>query len=78
VSAKTSIHVQWKGTSACLDINCKCGAHSHFDGFGAYHVKCRSCDRIYRLETELHFTEVDASTVEDSAIVVGRSPWSDE
>lgn len=41
--------LQWKGTDACMDIHCVCGAHSHIDGEFAYYFKCYACGRRFAL-----------------------------
>ena len=43
------VFLQWKGTDACFDFYCKCGAHCHFDGDFAYNVKCPHCERVYQM-----------------------------
>lgn len=40
--------IQWKGTNACMDIYCKCGAHSHVDADFVYNVKCPACGQVYQ------------------------------
>lgn len=42
-----SASIQWKGTDACLDIHCGCGAHTHFDGDFAYAIECGACGIKY-------------------------------
>jgi hypothetical protein len=49
MKGETHISLQWKGTHACMDINCKCGHHSHLDDYFAYYVKCGGCGQIYSL-----------------------------
>jgi hypothetical protein len=39
--------IQWKGTEACVDLHCSCGAHGHFDGYFMYRVKCAHCGQAY-------------------------------
>jgi hypothetical protein len=53
-----SAHIQWKGTEACLDFVCSCGAQGHFDGFFAYALRCSNCGRIYELPDTLLIVEV--------------------
>jgi hypothetical protein len=45
----SSVFVQWKGTDVCLDLNCLCGYHGHFDGDFAYFLRCGSCGRTYEM-----------------------------
>ena len=49
--AKPEVYVslQWKGTDACMDFRCKCGAHHHLDDEFIYGVKCLNCGRVYRM-----------------------------
>ena len=53
------VFLQWKGTDACLDFHCLCGNENessgvgHFDGYGAYYLKCMRCLRVYELPTDL-------------------------
>ena len=42
--------IQWKGTDACIDIECTCGAHLHHDGDFMYHVQCGRCKQIYECD----------------------------
>lgn len=39
--------VQWKGTDACIDLYCQCGAHWHEDAEFLYEVKCPECGQWY-------------------------------
>lgn len=39
--------IQWKGTSVCMDIHCKCGRHGHMDADFFYHYACPTCGRRY-------------------------------
>lgn len=41
--------IQWKGTSACLDFHCSCGAHGHVDAEFCYYVRCGTCGAVYEL-----------------------------
>lgn len=45
--------IQWKGTEVCLDLNCPCGKHSHFDTDFAYEIRCPGCQRVYMLGTSV-------------------------
>lgn len=53
------VFLQWKGTDACFDFHCKCGAHCHFDGFFAYFVKCPHCSAVYEMPFMLFPREVE-------------------
>lgn len=50
--------LQWKGTDACFDFHCKCGAFCHFDGYFAYYVKCPHCQTVYQMPFHLFPREV--------------------
>lgn len=56
------VFLQWKGTDACFDFHCKCGAHCHFDGYFAYYVKCPHCARIYQMPCNLFPREVSTAS----------------
>jgi hypothetical protein len=49
--------IQWKGTDVCMDFDCPCGVHSHFDGDFAHFVQCE-CGKIFRLGTQVIALEV--------------------
>ena len=51
--------VQWKGTSVCMDIYCKCGYHSHIDESFAYHVQCPNCKTIYACNGHIELIELE-------------------
>lgn len=53
--------VQWKGTSVCLDLHCKCGESSHFDGGFAYALRCPYCDQVYVMDGHVTAHPVDVS-----------------
>lgn len=42
-------NIQWKGTDVCIDFDCPCGAHGHFDGYFAYSIRCKGCGKVYEL-----------------------------
>lgn len=50
--------IQWKGTDVCIDIHCKCGEHSHFDGDFLYTVQCPSCGACYMLNPHIELVEI--------------------
>jgi hypothetical protein len=56
--------LQWKGTDACLDFRCPCGARGHFDGDFAYYLRCPICERTWELQYNLR-----ARLIEDSSHV---------
>lgn len=55
----THVYVQYKGTDICFDFYCVCGMQTHYDGYGAYTVKCGACGRLYALPTLLPVVPVD-------------------
>jgi hypothetical protein len=50
--------IQWKGTSVCMDIHCKCGALAHVDADFAYHVKCVHCGTVYMCNGHIELIEL--------------------
>ena len=50
---KASVSLQWKGTDACADIVCICGATGHFDGYFMYHLECYECHRVYNVSSSV-------------------------
>lgn len=42
--------IQWKGTTACIDLNCRCGNREHYDGDEfAYFYRCSACGVAYAI-----------------------------
>jgi hypothetical protein len=41
--------LQWKGTDACMDVHCACGANLHFDDSFLYFLKCGGCGQVYEV-----------------------------
>lgn len=52
------IWVQWKGTDACADVHCACGAHLHVDADFMYYIKCPHCQRVWEVGTHVPLYEV--------------------
>lgn len=52
-------HIQWKGTDVCIDLDCICGAHSHYDGDFLYFFKCWKCDRRFAVGSAITLHEID-------------------
>lgn len=44
---KPYLWLQWKGTRACADFHCACGAWGHFDRDFLYYVRCPMCGAAY-------------------------------
>ena len=53
----TRTFIQWKGTDLCMDLECECGAHNHYDGYFAYWVECGSCGKTYRMPQHVDVVE---------------------
>jgi len=51
--SKASARLQWKGTDACADIVCICGATGHFDGDFMYNLECYECHRVYDVFSDI-------------------------
>ena len=45
--------IQWKGTDVCIDIHCRCGELSHFDGGFMYYIKCPYCGQVYKADPNI-------------------------
>jgi hypothetical protein len=58
------IWIQWKGTNACCDIHCVCGAFLHFHGDFFYFFRCPECKRYWEVGTHVALYEVDAARVD--------------
>lgn len=45
------VSLEWKDTTTRLDLNCECGACSHYDASFAFvgSVKCTACDEVWIL-----------------------------
>lgn len=59
---RPSAFLQWKGTDACFDFYCKCGAHCYFDGYFAYMVECPHCKTVWEMPCILYPREADERT----------------
>ena len=46
--------IQWKGTDVCLDLQCTCGEHWHFDGDFAYVLQCPTCGAKWEMPCYLY------------------------
>jgi phage FluMu protein Com len=62
--------IQWKGTTVCMDIHCKCGYLSHIDSGFAYHVKCPRCNTIYFCNGHIELIELEEDP--ENCVVVGK------
>lgn len=55
--------IQWKGTTACIDYHCRCGARGHVDVEFAYNAKCVKCGRVYRVAQYVELVELTPEEV---------------
>lgn len=62
--------IQWKGTGVCIDIHCKCGKMSHFDGRFMYFIVCPYCKRVYEVNGHVQFVERDPNELNESRSVI--------
>ena len=51
--------IQWKGTDLCVDLDCACGGGGHYDGYGAYYLRCPDCEAVYCLGTQVILKRVE-------------------
>lgn len=51
--------IQWKGTEACMDLQCVCGCGWHIDAGFAYFVKCPDCGRVYMCNGHIELIEIE-------------------
>jgi hypothetical protein len=64
--------LQWKGTAACMDFHCVCGAHLHFDEDFLYFVGCEHCGRRYELSGFIEVREMAPGERSDDNVKIGR------
>lgn len=50
--------IQWKGTNVCMDVHCKCGAHSHVDAEFFYFFECQACGAKYAVGQNVKMIEL--------------------
>ena len=62
--------IQWKGTNVCLDFDCRCGTHGHFDGDFAYYLGCPSCGAVYEMGTQVRATICNDLTLDDGEVKI--------
>lgn len=51
--------IQFKGTEICIDIRCKCGELSHYDGGFMYFIKCPHCGQVYEANGHIQLIPVE-------------------
>ena len=61
--------IQWKGTTACMDIHCNCGWQGHVDSSFLYYIKCPKCKSIYMLNGHIEFIKI-TDTVPDNIMEI--------
>jgi len=61
---RPSAYVQWRHTDLCMDFFCECGAHCHFDGSGAFCVKCPRCETVWEMPSMLFPRKADERALE--------------
>lgn len=55
--------IQWKGTSVCMDVYCKCGYHGHVDAEFFYHYECPKCKTKYAVGQNIKMIELDEEQI---------------
>ena len=58
--------IQWKGTSVCMDIHCKCGEMTHLDGDFTYLIRCSNCKRVYWPQAWVNLKELTGDDLKDA------------
>jgi len=57
---KGKAFIQWKNTDICMDFECpECGTSNHYDGHGAYFVKCNGCFAVFKCPERISLTKAD-------------------
>lgn len=64
--------IQFKGTSLCMDVHCKCGSLTHVDGEYISMVECGQCGAKYSINGHVQFIEIE-SVSEDEEIMILKS-----
>ena len=57
--------IQWKGTDVCIDIHCKCGELSHYDGDFMYFIQCPYCNKIYEANGFIKLHEISEKKIRE-------------
>jgi len=63
-------HIQWKGTSVCMDVKCKCGFMGHLDADFTYHIRCPKCKTVYRCNPEIKLEELNSEEERNAFCIV--------
>lgn len=64
--------IQWKGTQACMDVRCACGASLHADKDFLYALGCPHCHRVYETPMHLPLREAAPSEIHRDEETGGR------
>ena len=48
-----------KGTNACIDFTCGCGAFGHVDASFTYALRCSQCGNTYQMGTQVVAKKVE-------------------
>lgn len=72
--ADAEVFLQWKGTDACMDFWCPCGAALHYDGYFGDQLTCGRCGQSWQLPHALTAVAADRDPsvlklVYDTAVV---------
>ena len=51
--------IQWKGTDVCMDFQCECGHHNHYDDYFAYVIKCSECGSLYAPSSNVEMIKIN-------------------
>ena len=77
-----SVNLQWKGTDACVDFTCPCGATSRYRGFFTQFIRCGKCKDVYWLSNSVEIVELTdeeklALANQDDAVHIEGLEWSE-
>lgn len=59
--------IQWKGTSVCIDVRCRCGTMGHYDGTFLYFYRCTACGVTFSVGQTVRLYPIAAAHVEQIA-----------
>ena len=70
LNEQPELHIQWKGTDVCIDVECDCGWNgSHFDGMFLYSYRCPKCGTVWKMPDILRPTKLTKEGAEDAKMV---------
>lgn len=78
MSNEPNVFIQWKGTVACMDLHCTCGADGHIDEDFAYAVQCWQCGLVWEMPTSLTPTLTKSPVVVRDAVGPDGQIWQGE